>query len=41
MFQITENIQRRDVMNKVLIGKRVDLRNTEGQVVSYLSHDGI
>ena len=41
MFQITENIQRRDVVNKVLIGTRVDLSNTEGQIVSYLIHDGI
>lgn len=40
MFHITGNIQRRDV-NKVLIGKRVDLRNTEGQVATYFSHDVI
>jgi hypothetical protein len=40
MFQITEKIQRH-VVNKVLIRKRVDLRNAEGQVVSYMSHEGI
>ena len=30
MFHITGNIQRPDVVNKVLIGKREDVRNTEG-----------
>jgi hypothetical protein len=40
MFQITEKIQRH-VVNKVLIRKRVDLRNTGGQVASYMNREGI